>query len=181
MASIDTPEAPAAEPAPETKSERGSLARFFVVLVLLAWALRSFVVAPFYIPSSSMLPTLFVGDYVMVAKWPYGYSRYSFPWGFPSFSGRLIDTLPKRGDVVVFRHPNTDEDLIKRVIGVPGDTVELRGGELRQQPLQSRAGRAARHRSRKRRPGLPLRCLSRDAARRAKLRHPQPARWRTRR
>ena len=130
MASIDTPEAPVAEPAPETKSERGSLARFLVVLVVLAWALRSFIVAPFYIPSSSMLPTLYIGDYLMVAKWPYGYSRYSFPWGFPSFSGRLIDTLPKRGDVVVFRHPNTDEDLIKRVIGVPGDTVELRGGEL---------------------------------------------------
>ena len=82
MTSIDTPEVPAAEPAPETKSERGSLARFFVVLVLLAWALRSFVVAPFYIPSSSMLPTLFVGDYVMVAKWPYGYSRYSFRGAF---------------------------------------------------------------------------------------------------
>jgi len=130
MASIDTPEAPVAEPAPETKSERGSLARFLVVLVVLAWALRSFIVAPFYIPSSSMLPTLYIGDYLMVAKWPYGYSRFSFPWQIPSFGGRVLNRLPHRGDVVVFRHPNTNEDLIKRVIGLPGDTVELRSGAL---------------------------------------------------
>jgi signal peptidase I len=97
---------------------------------VLAWAIRSFLFAPFYIPSGSMLPTLYIGDYLLVAKWPYGYSRYSFPWGFPSFAGRLFSALPKRGDVVVFRHPSKDEDLIKRVIGVPGDTVELRGGEL---------------------------------------------------
>jgi signal peptidase I len=77
-----------------------------------------------------MLPTLYIGDYVTVAKWPYGYSRFSFPWGIPSFSGRVLEHLPKRGDVVVFRHPTEDSDLIKRVIGLPGDTVELRGGEL---------------------------------------------------
>jgi signal peptidase I len=107
-----------------------SLARFILVVVALAWAFRSFVVAPFSIPSGSMLPTLYVGDYLVVAKWPYGYSRYSFLFGFPSFDGRLVGHLPKRGDVVVFRHPTEDGDLIKRVIGLPGDTVEVKGGEV---------------------------------------------------
>jgi signal peptidase I len=107
-----------------------SLARFVLTLVILAWALRSFVVQPFNIPSGSMLPTLYIGDYIVVAKWPYGYSRYSFTFGFPSFSGRLIARVPRRGDVVVFRHPTEDEDLVKRVIGIPGDTVALSDGLL---------------------------------------------------
>jgi signal peptidase I len=116
--------------APAKKESAWGTARFVLVLVLLAWGIRSFIVAPFSIPSGSMLPTLYVGDYLVVAKWPYGYSRYSFPFGFPSFSGRLFTHLPQRGDVVVFRHPTEDADLIKRVVGLPGDTVELRGGEL---------------------------------------------------
>ena len=106
----------------------GSLLRFLLTLVVLAWVLRSFIVAPFSIPSGSMLPTLFVGDYLMVAKWPYGYSRYSFLFGFPSFDGRILKQLPRRGDVVVFRHPTEDADLIKRVIGLPGDVIEVRDG-----------------------------------------------------
>jgi signal peptidase I len=107
-----------------------SIARFIIIVAILAWAFRSLVAAPFSIPSGSMLPTLYIGDYLVVAKWPYGYSRFSFPWGIPSFSGRVFQHLPERGDVVVFRHPTEDSDLIKRVIGLPGDTVELRGGEL---------------------------------------------------
>jgi signal peptidase I len=107
-----------------------SLARFFLTLILLAWAFRSFIVQPFNIPSGSMLPTLYIGDYLVVAKWPYGYSRYSFSFGFPSFSGRVFTHYPKRGDVVVFRVPAENADLIKRVIGLPGDTIELRGGRL---------------------------------------------------
>ena len=107
-----------------------SLARFLLTLAILAWALRSFVAAPFSIPSGSMLPTLYIGDYLVVAKWPYGYSRYSFPLQLPSFSGRIVAGVPKRGDVAVFRHPTENDDLIKRVIGIPGDTVELREGEL---------------------------------------------------
>ncbi len=112
------------------RAERWSLARFILGLVVLAWALRSFIFAPFNIPSGSMLPTLYVGDYLAVAKWPYGYSRYSFPLQIPSFEGRIFSGLPKRGDVVVFRHPAEDSDLIKRVIGLPGDTIEVRGGYL---------------------------------------------------
>jgi signal peptidase I len=114
----------------ESKEDGWSLARFVLTLALLAWALRSFMIAPFSIPSGSMLPTLYIGDYLVVAKWPYGYSRYSFPFGFPSFGGRLFVHLPDRGDVVVFRHPSEDSDLIKRVIGLPGDIVEVQGGSV---------------------------------------------------
>jgi signal peptidase I len=92
--------------------------------------LRGLIVQPFDIPSGSMLPTLYIGDYLVVAKWPYGYSRFSFPFGFPPFAGRLLEHLPKRGDVVVFRHPDEDADLIKRVIGLPGDTIAVSNGRL---------------------------------------------------
>ncbi|HVM37757.1 MAG TPA: signal peptidase I [Sphingomicrobium sp.] len=117
-----------AVPAP-TPRDGGTL-RFLLLLALGAWALRSFIVAPFSIPSGSMLPTLYIGDYVMVAKWPYGYSRYSFPFQFPSFNGRVFPNLPERGDVAVFRPEGSETDFVKRVIGVPGDTVEVRGGTL---------------------------------------------------
>jgi len=120
-----------AKPAKREKKETaGALIRFVLAVALLAWAFRSFIGAPFNIPSGSMLPTLYIGDYVAVAKWPYGYSRFSFPFGFPAFDSRIFAHLPKRGDVVVFRHPAENEDLIKRVIGLPGDTVEMRGGRL---------------------------------------------------
>ncbi len=118
-------------PAKEDKPESAwSLARFFLTLAILTWALRSFIVQPFDIPSGSMLPTLYIGDYIVTAKWPYGFSRFSFPLGIPSFSGRILGALPKRGDVVVFRVPAENADLIKRVIGLPGDTVAMRDGRL---------------------------------------------------
>ena len=114
----------------DKKETAGSLARFVLIVAVLAWAFRSFVVAPFSIPSGSMLPTLYIGDYLVVAKWPYGYSRYSFPLAFPPFEGRIFGRVPHRGDVVVFRHPAEDSDLIKRVIGLPGDTVAVHNGRL---------------------------------------------------
>jgi signal peptidase I len=117
-------------PKSEKKETTGSLLRFVLGVALIAWAFRTFVIQPFYIPSGSMLPTLYIGDYLAVAKWPYGYSRYSFPFGFPAFTGRVLGGVPKRGDVVVFRHPTENADLVKRVIGVPGDTVEIRDGRL---------------------------------------------------
>jgi len=112
------------------KSENGSFLRFVLTLALLAWIIRSLIVAPFSIPSGSMIPTLYIGDYLFVAKWPYGYSRYSFPFQFPPIEGRVLGSLPSRGDVAVFRHPNGSADLIKRVIALPGDRVEVRNGAL---------------------------------------------------
>ena len=114
------------------KSDRsgGGLLRLIITVAILAWIIRSFIFAPFSIPSVSMLPTLFVGDYVLVAKWPYGYSRYSFPFQFPPFEGRILRNLPRHGDPVVFRSPAEDRDFVKRVIGLPGDTVEVRNGTV---------------------------------------------------
>jgi signal peptidase I len=104
--------------------------RFYVLLAIGAWILRSMVIAPFSIPSGSMLPTMAIGDYLFVTKWPYGFSKYSFPFQFPPFEGRLFARIPERGDIVVFQKPGEDVDWVKRVIGLPGDTVAVDGGEL---------------------------------------------------
>ena len=104
--------------------------RFYLLLALAAWLLRSLVVAPFSIPSGSMVPSMAIGDYLFVAKWPYGYSRYSFPLQIPSFDGRILSRLPQRGDVVVFKKPGEEIDWVKRVIGLPGDTVAIDNGRL---------------------------------------------------
>ena len=105
--------------------------RFLVTLALIAFVLRSFIVAPFNIPSESMLPRLLVGDYLFVAKWPYGYSRHSLPWSIPLIPRRILASAPERGDVVVFKNPaDNSTDYIKRVIGLPGDLVQVKGGQL---------------------------------------------------
>lgn len=113
--------------------KKGGLAettRFLLLFFAFAILLRTFVVAPFMIPSGSMMPELRIGDYLFVAKWPYGYSRFSFPFGLASFDGRIWASDPKRGDVVVFRYPGADEDWVKRLIGLPGDRVQMRSGQL---------------------------------------------------
>ncbi|WP_240325520.1 signal peptidase I [Sphingomonas mesophila] len=121
---------------PRTPNTRSTLPawfstlRFFALLAFAAWALRSLVAAPFSIPSGSMMPTMLPGDYLFVAKWPYGFSRFSFPAQLPSFPGRILARLPERGDVVIFKRPGEGTDWVKRVIGLPGDTVELRSGML---------------------------------------------------
>lgn len=120
--------APAKAPAKPKESWWATL-RFFLYLFAGALVLRSLVIAPFSIPSGSMLPTLMIGDYLFIAKWPYGYSRYSLPFGIASFGGRVPAGLPARGDVIVFRYPGPqNEDYVKRVIGLPGDTIAVRGG-----------------------------------------------------
>ncbi len=102
-----------------------------ILAVLIAVVIRSFWLEPFRIPSGSMYPTLRVGDYLFVSKYAYGYSRYSFPFGLPIFEGRLKYTEPERGDVVVFKFPkNTHTDFIKRIIGLPGDKVQVKEGRL---------------------------------------------------
>ena len=131
MESSESIEAAPAEAPPAKKSGGlGETTRFLLLLFVFALILRSFIVAPFMIPSGSMLPRLMIGDYLFVAKWPYGYSRVSMPFGIAQFDGRIFGDMPERGDVVVFRYPDGDEDYVKRVIGLPGDTIRMRGGTL---------------------------------------------------
>ena len=98
---------------------------------LIAIGIRTFAFEPFNIPSGSMIPTLLVGDYLFVAKYSYGYSRFSFPFAPDVFSGRIFGSLPTRGDVVVFKFPHdTSIDYIKRIIGLPGDRIQVKAGQL---------------------------------------------------
>ncbi len=120
--------------AAETPAEEGeSWADFFkfvLKLVAIVLIFRSFIFSPFTIPSESMLPGLRNGDYLVAAKWPYGYSKLSLPGEVPLIPGRIFASLPERGDVVIFKHPVDGTDYVKRAIGLPGDTVALRGGTV---------------------------------------------------
>jgi signal peptidase I len=99
--------------------------------LLIALVIRTLLFQPFNIPSGSMKETLLVGDYLFVSQFSYGYSRYSLPFSLPLFSGRIFGAEPKRGDVVVFRLPrDPSSDYIKRVIGLPGDHIQMIGGLL---------------------------------------------------
>jgi signal peptidase I len=99
--------------------------------ILIALVVRTLFFEPFNIPSGSMKPTLLVGDYLFTSKYAYGYSRHSLPFSPPLFGGRVLEDLPERGDVVVFKLPSDGRtDYIKRVIGLPGDTVQMRDGRL---------------------------------------------------
>tara|TARA_B100001741_G_scaffold99203_1_gene81396 strand:- start:128 stop:856 length:729 start_codon:yes stop_codon:yes gene_type:complete len=107
-----------------------NLKTLFYALIIAVF-IRSIFIQPFYIPSSSMEPTLLVGDRLFVTKYSYGYSKHSFPFSPPLFSGRLIYKEPARGDVVVFKTPSDNRtDYIKRLIGKPGDTIQFISGNL---------------------------------------------------
>ena len=94
--------------------------------LIIAIIIRSLLIQPFYIPSSSMEPNLLVGDRIFVTKYSYGYSKHSFPFSPPIFNGRLINGKPSRGDVVVFKTPADNRtDYIKRLIGLPGDVIQF--------------------------------------------------------
>jgi signal peptidase I len=116
------------------KRKEGGIAETLRVIVhalIIALVIRTFLFQPFNIPSGSMKSTLLVGDYLFVSKYSYGYSHFSFPFSPPLFSGRIWASPPDRGDVVVFRLPRDDStDYIKRVIGLPGDTVQMINGLL---------------------------------------------------
>ena len=113
------------------KSETAGTAKSIVYAVLIAVVIRTFLFEPFHIPSSSMVPTLLVGDYLFVEKYAYGYGRYSLPLGLAWFNGRVLAGSPHRGDVVVFRKPSdTSVDYVKRLIGLPGDRIQMRQGRL---------------------------------------------------
>ena len=114
--------------AEKKKESWGSFAWFCIKLVLAVLIFRSFVFTSFNIPSESMMPRLLVGDYLFAAKWPYGYSRYSLPFDAPLIPGRILADQPERGDVVIFKHPVDHSDYIKRVIGLPGDRIQVVAG-----------------------------------------------------
>ena len=99
--------------------------------LIIALIIRSLLIQPFYIPSSSMEPNLLVGDRLFVTKYSYGYSKHSFPFSIPILKGRLLETEPKRGDVVVFKTPADNRtDYIKRLIGLPGDEIQFINSNL---------------------------------------------------
>ena len=101
-----------------------------IIALVLAGLIRTILFQPFWIPTGSMKPSLLVGDFLFVNKFSYGFSRYSCPFSICPISGRIFFSEPKRGDVVVFRHPKSGKDYIKRVIGLPGDKVRLLKGKL---------------------------------------------------
>lgn len=113
----------------ESSSETLDFIKFLIKLGLFVIILRSFIVSPFNIPSESMQPRLMVGDYLLVAKWPYGFSKYSMPFSVPLIPGRILPNSPEPGDVVVFKAPPSQrDDYIKRVIGLSGDIIKVTDG-----------------------------------------------------
>jgi len=109
----------------------GETVKVVVQALLIALVVRTFLFQPFNIPSGSLIPTLLIGDYLFVSKYSYGYSKYSFPLSPNLFSGRILATPPKRGDVAVFKLPlDNSTDYIKRVIGLPGDKIQLINARL---------------------------------------------------
>lgn len=102
-----------------------------IYAILIALLIRSLLFEPFRIPSGSMYPTLEVGDYLFVSKYTYGYSKHSFPFSLAPIKGRLFFSEPKRGDIVVFKYPvDNKTDFIKRLVGLPGDTIQVSRGRL---------------------------------------------------
>jgi signal peptidase I len=116
------------------EKDKGGLYETVKVIVqalLIALVIRTFLFQPFNIPSGSMMDTLLVGDYLFVSKYSYGYSRYSFPFGIVPFDGRVLSSEPERGDIAVFKLPSDNStDFIKRVVGLPGDEIQVKGGVL---------------------------------------------------
>ncbi|HPG01835.1 MAG TPA: signal peptidase I [Beijerinckiaceae bacterium] len=109
----------------------GETVKVVIQALLIALVVRTLLFQPFNIPSGSMIPTLLIGDFLFVSKYSYGYSRYSIPFSPDLFSGRILASKPKRGDVVVFKLPrDTSSDYIKRVIGLPGDKIQMVEGRL---------------------------------------------------
>ncbi len=108
---------------------KSNLLTLFYALVI-ALIIRTFLIQPFFIPSSSMEPNLLVGDRLFASKFDYGYSKHSFPFSLGPISNRIFSNVPDRGDVIIFKPPHTNLDYIKRLIGLPGDRIEVRNGKL---------------------------------------------------
>lgn len=127
----------AAEPQGTPAKKAGVVHEFVEIVKTVAWALgialvlRVLLFQPFTIPSASMEPALYQGDYIIVSKWTYGYSRHSIPFSPPIMQDRLFGRMPERGDIAVFKLPRDDRtDYIKRVIGLPGDQIRVAGGRV---------------------------------------------------
>ena len=102
-----------------------------LIALIIAIIIRSFLFQPFYIPSSSMEPNLLVGDRIFVSKYTYGYSKHSFPFSPKIFKGRIFNTRPNYGDLVVFKTPSDNRtDYIKRLVAFPGDQIQFIDGDL---------------------------------------------------
>tara|TARA_Y100001970_G_C14210215_1_gene846420 strand:+ start:1692 stop:2426 length:735 start_codon:yes stop_codon:yes gene_type:complete len=102
-----------------------------IYALIIAIIIRSLIIQPFYIPSSSMEINLLVGDRLFVTKYSYGYSNHSFPFSPPLYKGRIFEKNPKRGDIIVFKTPADNRtDYIKRLIGQPGDIIQFIDGNL---------------------------------------------------
>ncbi len=115
----------------EKRESMSDTIKTIIYAVIIAMLIRSFLFEPFRIPSGSMYPNLYVGDFLFVSKYTYGYSRHSFPFSFLPFEGRIWSDEPKQGDVVVFKFPKDNRtDFIKRIVGMPGDKIKLEGGRL---------------------------------------------------
>ena len=99
--------------------------------LIIAGVIRTFAIEPFKIPSGSMKPNLLVGDFLFVSKWDYGYSRYSFPFGLPPFKGKIFESNPERGDIIVFKLPGQENiNYVKRLVGLPGETIKVVNGKI---------------------------------------------------
>jgi signal peptidase I len=129
--------APVYKPRKEKKAKSGGGNEFVEIVktvffaLLIAVLLRIVLFQPFTIPSASMEPNLYEGDYIVVSKWSYGYSKHAIPFSPPLFEGRILGRAPERGDIAVFKLPRDNStDYIKRVIGVPGDRVQMIDGML---------------------------------------------------
>ena len=124
-------EAAALAKKPRPANETFELIKTVAYALLIALVLRVILFQPFTIPSASMVPTLLEGDYIIVSKYSYGWSRHSIPLSPPFFHGRIFSHEPQRGDVVVFKLPrDTSVDYVKRLIGLPGDKIQVSSGQV---------------------------------------------------
>ena len=111
--------------------ETGEIVKTVVYALAIALVIRTLLFQPYTIPSASEEPNLYQGDYIIVSKWSYGYSRHSILFSPPVFNGRIFFHPPTRGDIIVFKLPSSGHiDYIKRLIGLPGDRIQVRAGQL---------------------------------------------------
>lgn len=129
-AAVTRPESKSAESGGKPEKKEDNFFVFLIKLIAIVLIFRTLIFTSFSIPSESMLPRMMVGDYLFAAKWPYGYSRASLPFDPTVGNGRLFGSLPEAGDIVIFKHPVDRADYVKRVIGLPGDQVQMVAGVL---------------------------------------------------